>query len=164
MSKTLYVDFRGQGFWAFDVVSGIFLKHLCDIAESRVADEHEPWLADAVSQWRFNAICGDCGLFLDENWSAEQVRSVMELATAACELLSQRREISAEEMSSWSVLDGEGVFPRGYASVTTESAIRFGRAIIQILDGSLPEPPQGTWWFFGTEDGPRTLSKRREAT
>jgi hypothetical protein len=164
MSKTLYVDFRGQGFWAFDVVSGIFLKHLIDVAEPRIADRHEAWLAEAVGHWRFNAICGDCGLFLDENWSPEQVRSVREFAVSACDLLSERREISAEEMSSWSLLDGEGVFPRGYPVVTTDSAIRLGRAIIQLLDGSLPESPQGTWWFFGTEDAPPTLAKRQEAT
>ena len=52
MSKTLYVDFRGQGFWAFDVVSGIFLKHLIDVAEPRITDRHEPWLAEAVGRWR----------------------------------------------------------------------------------------------------------------
>jgi len=98
-------------------------------------------------------------LFLDENWSVEQIQLVGELATAACELLSKRREISAEEMLSWSLLDGEGVFPRGCLHVTAESAIRLGRAIIQILEGSLPEAPRGTWWFFGTEDGPRTLAK-----
>jgi hypothetical protein len=161
MSKTLYVDFRGQGFWAFDVVSGIFLKHLIDVAEPRITDRHEPWLAEAVGRWRFNAICGDCGLFLDDTWSPEQVQSVRELAMAACELLSKRREISADEMSSWSLLNGEGVFPRGYASVTTESVIRLGQAIIQLLDGSLPEAPRGTWWFFGTEDAPNTLAKRQ---
>ena len=160
MSKTLYVEFRGQGFWAFDVVSGIFLKHLVDVAEARIADQSEPWLVEAVRHWRFNAICGDCGLFLDDNWSDEQVQLVRELAAAACELLSKRREISAEEMLSWSLLDGEGVFPRGYASVTTASAIRLGRAVIQILDGSLREPPRGTWWFFGTEDCAGTMAKR----
>jgi hypothetical protein len=118
-------------------------------------------LAEAVGRWRFNAICGDCGLFLDDTWSPEQVQSVRELAMAACELLSERREISADEMSSWSLLDGEGVFPRGYASVTTESVNRLGQAIIQLLDGSLPEAPRGTWWFFGTEDAPNTLAKRQ---
>ena len=68
MSKTLYVDFRGQGFWAFDVVSGIFLKHLIDVAKPRIAERDEPWLTEAVGHWRFNAICRDCGLFLDEDW------------------------------------------------------------------------------------------------
>lgn len=160
MSKTLYVEFRGQGFWAFDVVSGIFLKHLLDVADPRIVDRPGQWLAEATSHWRFNAVCGDCGLFLDDNWSAEQVRAVRELATSACELLSQRREISAEEMSSWSLLNGEGVFPRGYESVTTRSAIQLGQAIIQLLDGSLPEAPPGTWWFYGTEESPRTMKKR----
>ena len=159
MSKTLYVEFRGQGFWAFDVVSGIFPKHLVDIAEPRIATQDEPWLTEAVGHWRFNAVVSDCGLFLDDNWSADQVLSVKELATAACEALSRQREISAQEMSSWPLLDGEGVFPRGLASVTTESAVRLGRAIIQLVDGSLPEPPRGTWWFFGTEDHPLTLAK-----
>ena len=66
MSKTLYVEFRGRGFWAFDVVSGIFLKHLVDVAEARVAVRHEPWLVEAVGHWRFNAVVSDCGLFLDD--------------------------------------------------------------------------------------------------
>jgi hypothetical protein len=124
MSKTLYVNFRDQGFWAFDVVSGIFLKHLIDVAEKRIAERDEGWLSSAVRHWRFDAICSDCGLFLDDNWTGEQIQSVRELTTAACDLLSQRREISAEEMSSWSLLDGKGVFPRGYTTITTASAGR----------------------------------------
>jgi hypothetical protein len=32
MSKTLFVNFRDGGFWAFDVVSAVFLKHLIDVA------------------------------------------------------------------------------------------------------------------------------------
>ena len=161
MSKSLFVEFRGQGFWTFDVVSGIFLKHLIDAAGSSMADQRESWLTEAVDHWRFNAVCGDCGLFLDDNWSPEQLQLVRTLAIAACEVLAKRREISAEEMSSWSLHDGEGVFPRGYASITTESAIRLGRAIIQLLDGSLPEAPRGTWWFFGTEDAPPTVAQRQ---
>jgi hypothetical protein len=161
MSKTLYVQFRGHGFWAFDVVSGIFLKHLIDVAAPRTADQHEPWLAEAVDRWRVIAVIGDYVVCLDDNWSAEQIRTVRELATAACDLLSSRSEISAEEMSSWSLLNGEGVFPRGLASVTTASAIRLGRAIIQLLDGTLAEAPRGTaWWLFGTEVDPDTLGMR----
>ncbi len=160
MSKTLFVEFRDRGFWAFDVVSGIFLKHLVDVATARLARQHEAWLADAVEHWRFNAVVSDCGLFLEDDWTDEQIQSVRELSAAACDLLGKRIEISAEEMSSWQLLDGQGVFPRGLASVTTESAIRLGRAIIQLLDGSFSEAPQGTWWFFGTEESPRTLEKR----
>ena len=83
MSKTLFVEFRGRGFWAFDVVSGVFLKHLVDAATSSLAYQNQPWLADAVGQWRFNAVISDCGLFLDDAWSAEQVQVFGELALAS---------------------------------------------------------------------------------
>src|SRR3954469_162596 len=130
MARSMYVEFRGHGFWAFDVVSGVFLKHLVDVAALRVTAQREPWLSEAVDRWRFNAVVCDCGLFLDEKWSAEQVRSVIDLATAACNVLLKRDDISAGEMSSWQLLYGEGVFPRGLESVTTASAVRLGRAII----------------------------------
>jgi Arc/MetJ-type ribon-helix-helix transcriptional regulator len=32
MSKSAYVEFRGEMFWAFDVVLAVFLKHLVDVA------------------------------------------------------------------------------------------------------------------------------------
>jgi hypothetical protein len=41
MSKSLFVEYRGQGFWAFDVVASVFLKHLVDVAEPRVAGSPE---------------------------------------------------------------------------------------------------------------------------
>ena len=160
MSKTLYVGFRGRGFWALDVVSGIFLKHLIDAAALCVAARREPWLSVAVEHWRFNAVVCDCGFFLDDDWSGEQVQAVRELATAACNMLSNRSAISAEEMSSWPLLDGTGVSPRGCASIAMESVIRLGQAVIQLLDGSLPEAPPGAWWFFGAEDYPRTVAKQ----
>ena len=160
MSKTLYVGFRGRGFWAFDVVSGVFLKHLIDVAEVRAAGRPEPWLAEAVGQWRVNSVVSDFGLFLDDDWIAEQVEVVRQLAIEACDRLSARREISAEEMTSWPLLDGKGVFPRGLPGVTTASAVRLGRAVVGLLDGSLPAAPRGTSWFFGTEEDPETLEVR----
>ena len=72
MSKTLFVNFRDGGFWAFDVVSAVFLKHLIDAANIHLERHDEPCLADAVAHWRFNAVCGDCGLFLDDSWSVER--------------------------------------------------------------------------------------------
>src|SRR5689334_6247380 len=135
MSKTIFVEFRGRGFWAFDVVSGVFLKHLIDTASQRLAQQNEPWLADAIAQWRVNAVISDYGLFLDDAWSAEQVQLVTELSAAACLLLSQRMEIPAEEISSWVLLDDMRIFPRGLSGIRTESAVRLGRAIVELLNG-----------------------------
>ena len=162
MSKTLFVDWRDDGFWALDVVSAVFLKHLVDAATSYLEHHDEPWLRDAIRQWRFNAVCGDYGLFLDESWSVEQLGTFTGLARQACNVLSERDKILADEIQSWQLIDGdEGrCFARGEPFITTASAIRLGEAIIKLVNGTLPAPPPGTWWFFATEEDDETLRKR----
>jgi hypothetical protein len=120
------------------------------------------WVADAIEHWRFNALCGDCGLFLDDSWSVEQVATFTKLAREACHVLSKRENIPAEEIQSWQMMDGNDgrCCARGLPFVTTASAIRLGEAIIKLVSGRLPEPPAGTWWFFGTEESDLTMGKR----
>jgi hypothetical protein len=162
MSKTLFVSFRDGGFWAFDVVSAVFLKHLIDAVTVHLERHSEPWLTDALPRWRFTAVCGDLGLFLDESWSPEQIATFSGLAREACDALSKREKIPAEEIQSWQIIDGDDgrCFARGMPFVTTASAIRLGEAIIKLVNGALPEPPPGTWWFFATEESGETLRKR----
>lgn len=164
MGKTLFVNFRDGGFWAFDVVSAVFLKHLIDAANTYLERQDEPWLADAVGHWRFNAVCGDCGLFLDDSWTVEQIATFTALAREACDALAKRDEITAEEIQSWQMIEGNDgrCFARGLPAVTTASAMRLGEAIIKLVNGTLPEPPSGTWWFFATEDSGETLRKRSD--
>lgn len=161
MSKTLFVEFRGRGFWAYDVVSGVFLKHLIDVASRDLGDGSQPWLADAIAGWRVSAVIPDMGFFLDDAWSDPQIKRLITFAEAACKELSERSEIPAEEIASWPILDDLRIFPRGLPAISTQSPIRLGQAMIQLMNGSLPDPPAGTWWFFGTEDAPRTLAKRK---
>jgi len=161
MCQTLFVHYRDGGFWAFDVVSAVFLKHLIDAATSHLEHHDEPWLADAIAHWRFNAVCGDLGLFLDNSWSVEQLATFTALARKACDLLSERDTIPAIEIQSWQMIDRDDgrCFARGLYAVTTASAIRLGEAIIKLINGTLPEPPPGTWWFFATEDCEATIRK-----
>ena len=160
MSKTLFVEFRGRGFWAYDVISGVFLKHLIDTASRGLGDGSQPWLVGAIANWRVSAVISDLGFFLDDDWSDQQIKTFTALAEKACKELSRRCEIPADEIASWPILDDLKIFPRGLPAVGTQSPIRLGQAVIQLVNGSLPEPPAGTWWFFGTEDAPRTLTKR----
>src|SRR5262245_54930801 len=120
------------------------------------------WLAEAVRQWRFNAVCGDLGLFLYDAWTSQQTETVSRLARQVCDSLSTREDILVDEIESWQMLEGNDLrcFARGLPAVTTASAIRLGEAIIQLIDGTLPEPPPGTWWFFATEDCAPTIQKR----
>jgi hypothetical protein len=162
MSKTLFVHWHDDGFWAFDVVSAVFLKHLIGAATSYLEHHDEPWLRDAIPQWRFNAVCGDLGLFLDESWSVEQLAAFTALARQACDVLSKRDKIPADEIQSWQMIDGDDgrCFARGEPFVTTAAAIRLGEAIIKLVNCRLPAPPPGTWWFFATEESGATLRKR----
>lgn len=170
MSKTLFVSFRDQrldigteGFWAFDVVSGVFLKHLVDVATAQLLVRHDAWLTDAIEHWRFNAVCGDLGLFLNDSWTPEQIATFTKLAREACDVLAKRESIPAAEIESWQMVDGDYIyrcFARGQPFVTTASAIRFGDALIQLVNGELPEPPPGTWWFFGPDESQQTMGKR----
>jgi hypothetical protein len=162
MSKTLFVHWRDDGFWAYDVVSAVFLKHLIDATTSHLELHDEPWLRDALPRWRFTAVCGDLGLFLDESWSSQQLAIFTGLARQACDALSKRDGIPADEIQSWQMIDGNDgrCFARGEPFITTASAIRLGEAIIKLVSGTLPKPPPGTWWLFATEDSGVTLRKR----
>jgi hypothetical protein len=162
MSRTLFIAWHDHGFWAYDVVSAVFLKHLVDATKAHLDHADIQWLAEALPQWRINAICADLGFYLDESWSAEQVATFTKLAQQACDALSKRDKIAAAEIESWQMLEGDGgrCFARGEPFITTESAIRLGEAIIKLVNGTLPEPPPGTWWFFATEESGETLAKR----
>src|SRR5258708_1818047 len=84
MSKTLFVEYRDAGFWAYDVAVGIFLKHVIDAARKCAEGEDAAWLRDCIDQWRVNAITSDLGLHLDEGWSNDQVGTIICLIEEAC--------------------------------------------------------------------------------
>ena len=64
MTRTQFVESRRDCFWAYDVVLGIFLKHLIDAAEAS-AEADEPWLSKEVSWWPVVACVSTYGLTLD---------------------------------------------------------------------------------------------------
>ena len=159
MSKTLFVDYRNAGFWAYDVAVGIFLKYLIDCASRHVDREDTDWLSDCIEQWRVNAVVSDCGLHLDDAWSHDQVQVILRLADKACGALETQESISAHEMQGWNLLDGQGVDARGASKFPTAPVLELGRAIQALLRGTLPATPEGTWWFYGTESG-KTIRAR----
>jgi hypothetical protein len=54
-------------------------------------------------------VYGDCGLFLDESWSVEQLGTFTALARQACDALSKRDKIPADEIQSWQMINGDDV-------------------------------------------------------
>ncbi len=176
MSKTAFVDYGGAGFWAFDVGLGIFLKFLIDRANlliSETKDKHRKagdveskyadWLSACIDMWRQAAVLGaNVGLSYDYPMTEKQVQIVLRLIDEVCHELGARESIPRQEMESWDVLSGHGVFSRGYTEYPTAPVIELGRAIQDLLRGTLLPAPKGKLWFFGTPTGRETVAMRYE--
>jgi hypothetical protein len=155
VSQKKFVSCGDDGFWAYDVALGVFLKHLIDVADVHGYGDL-PWLREEVSSWRVAACVPDLGLCLDAVSSAN-VTLFTDLARQACDELSGRDRIAAEEMASWTILEDLKIFPRGAKEVETGPVVELGRAIIELATGRLPPPPDGTLWLYGAPEGLTTL-------
>jgi hypothetical protein len=165
VSRTAFVSYGDGGFWAYDVALGIFLKHLIEVAEARAAEPDAGWLREAVASWRVIAGLGQgtCGLEIKQSWQQAHRELFVELARQACDLMAKRRRWSAKEVTSWPILDDLRIFPRGAKFISTAPVIELAHAVIGLAEGTLPEPPPGTWWIFGTPEGRDTIRKLEQA-
>jgi hypothetical protein len=158
MSKTQYVSYDGRGFWAYDVALGILLKHMIDVAELRSQAADVAWLAEAAAQWRVVACLGGSayGLEIDETWPVERRDIFTALVTEACGALANRESIRADEVAAWPILGGEGLHARGAQRIATGPIIELGKALVDLVNGSLPTPPEVFCWLFGLPEGRTT--------
>lgn len=156
MSSTQTVKYAGRGFWAYDVALGVFIKYLLDAAaQSEEADK--PWLCEAMSDWRLQAVVTEYGFTLDERWSAEERNAFIALAGQACDAIAARESIPVAEIVSWPFVDELHIDPRGAKEVGTAPVVELGRAIVALVLDQLPAPPKSEAWFFGTPDGRSTV-------
>jgi hypothetical protein len=153
MSKTKYVEFRDDGFWAFDVGLGIFLKYLVDVALPRATLADGAWIGAAIDNWRQVAVIPDIGLEIDSSWSPSQLATLIQLANETCGALATRETLTAEEITSWVLHENLSIIPRGYALYPTTPVIELGPAIVAFINGLLPEAPPGRQWVFGAPGG-----------
>jgi hypothetical protein len=149
VSKSKCVTYRDNWFWAYDPLVGVFLKQVIDVAEAS-PQAKTPWLTQRIQWWRVVACVLDYGLQFEDDWTAEQLEVFVQFAEGACAEIAKREWISGEEMRSWQILDGEGVFARG-DGVMTGPVVELGRAVIALIRGELPSPPRGKRWFYGPE-------------
>jgi hypothetical protein len=159
MTAKKVIEFDGRFFWAYDVAAGVFLKYLIDEAEA--SDQaNEPWLSEAVSQWRVQTAITEFGLTLEEQWSSAQRQVFIMLAESVCKKLATRESIPAEEVARWPLTDDLRIFPRSKEGILTAPIVELGHAIISLVSGNLPRPPRGEAWFYGTPTGRSTIRMR----
>ena len=155
MSKSKWVAYGERGFWAYDVILGVFVKYLIDAVEA-TGQAHTPFLANALPGWRLACIY-DFALTVEESWTPLQRQNVIDFAEEACARLATRESIAAEEFVNWPFMGDEHLFHRGLKEVNTAPVIKLGQAFIALLRDQLPDPPEGEVWFFGTENDPSTV-------
>jgi hypothetical protein len=161
MSKTTPVQFRGRSLWAFDVSLSILLAELIDIAEALSPQQRPPWLPGALPTLRVHAVVGaDLQFNPDLDLEDGQLDELISLIAQATRRLRQQRTVTAAEAAEWRVLDNRPVLWRSADAVDTAPIAELGEAIIQLLQGTLPPSPPGTWWYFGLSGGPRTVAMR----
>jgi len=162
MSRSLYINFRDNGFWAYDVPSSVFLKYLIDAATDRLATGTDQWLIATVQHWRVSAAISDLSHYAEDEWSQSQIDTVIEMCRSATDAIRWRVGIPAAEIESWPILDDQRIFARGHDPVPCEPVARLGDAFIALLQNKLPIPPERHWWFFTLDDNVDTISMRDE--
>jgi len=157
VSKTMLVEFRGKGFWAYDVVGAILLKHLVDVAQQVAQLPQKSWLQDVITQWQINACVTDFGFYLNDNWSDAQIHLIQNLLSEAQAQLSQRDYFTGAEIQAWQLVDGLQICARGHDLIPTKPVIRLGQGISSLLQNQMEEPPSGTWWVYGLGENKETI-------
>jgi len=154
VSATRYVEYGDRGFWAYDIILGVLVKHLVEAIEA-TGYSRAPFLDKALHHWRLTPIL-DIGFRLLKSWTPEQRQNVITFVDEACARLATRDAIPIGEIVSWP-FPGDSRLPhRGLKQVRTASVIELGRAITALLRDELPKARKGEAWFF-TDTGRSTI-------
>lgn len=157
MSCTQYIEFRGAGFWVFDVVSSVFLKFLMNAAEEQITANPEDWLRESISHWRINATTTDFGFYLNDDWTEAETAVVIAMCRAAIEAIRVRGNISAVDLQSQPILDDLFIDTRGIDLIPSQPIIKFGEAVTALLENKLSKPPLHHSWIFDLDDEIRMI-------
>lgn len=134
---------------------GVFVKYLVDAIEAS-GQAQTPFLAEAIRSWRIAPIY-DFWPGSGRVMEAAAEANFIDFTEQACAKLTTRELIPEKEIASWPSFGEEHLFPRGAKEVRAAPIIELGHAIIALLRGELPEPPERHWWFYGTPDRRSTI-------
>jgi hypothetical protein len=160
VSKTAYVEFADQGFWAFDVSLSIMLAETVWVGDGLPKDQRPEWLPDALDKLRVLAVVSDLGFVVELSWPLDGVRLLKSLLMEVSRRLTVRGMLSADEVATWDVLDGDTIGLRNAEVVDLAPVVELTQATIQLLEGTLPQAPSGTCWMYGFEGGRHTIAIR----
>lgn len=156
MTRTAGVRFRGVRFWVYDVVGGIYLKHLVDAATER--EDRSDWLNQAIEGWRVAACVTELASYANEEWDSNQVETVIDLCLEAIQAIERQEVFTSLEIEAWPVHEELRIRARGHEEIPSRPIVAFGHAFIALLEERLPRAPDLHWWFYTLADDPETTA------
>jgi hypothetical protein len=149
--------------WVYDAALSVLLAQTIRAVEQMPPGRRPAWWANCIHDLRVHSIISDFFFDVALGLDAEQREEFARLLLDAAEHLWQRRVLTAQEAANWRVLDNETVIFRGDQPQDTEPIAELGRALAELLRGTLPEPPPGTLWFYGAPGGRSTITMSQPA-
>ncbi|MEV4122279.1 hypothetical protein [Micromonospora sp. NPDC049645] len=157
MTRTAAVSANGRSFWAYDV-SISFLAHEMLVVGREGASG--PWFDQlAGSLAAVATVGGNAGLNLEPVVEADAVEPFAAIASEAAARLGALRVVT-EADAELRRTEGWPVIWRNLhgPAMPTAPMAALANAMINLLRGTLPKPPFGTWWYLGLPDGPSTIT------
>jgi hypothetical protein len=74
--------------------------------------------------------------------------------------LRGRNVITAADAATWQLTPGQTVIWRGATELPTQPIAELADAMITLVDGTLPKPPEHTWWLYGHPGGIQTVQMK----
>lgn len=163
MSKTTFVSYQDQWFWAYDVSLDILLKFVIEVGEAYQGLSGDNWLVKTLNKLRVIIRVNDYGLDVDGICPPEEIGHFVKILNEAMDLISRTESLSENEIRSWEILPDCHISTRGQEIVRTKPIIELGQAIVDMINHSLPDAPTGTRWLHGAPGGIITV-KMQELT
>lgn len=158
MSKTTPVGLHGREMWAYDAGLSLVLAEVVHCVEERPAERRPSWWPAVVGELRVHAAVSDLYFDLDLGLTADAREELARLLDEAAARLLDRRVVTAEEAAGWKVLF------RGREPVDTAPIAELADALADLIRGTLPPSPPGTWWYYGEPGGRRTIPMQESGT
>ncbi len=124
MSRSTYVNYKGNGFWVRRYEVGVFLEYLINFAEEWIEQKKDnketTWIEECIELWEFNIYNSEFGVHLDEGWSDKELAIVISLIKKTYPHLKKG---FSKEIGKWNV----------------ESVIKSSDRILSLLCGTFSD-------------------------
>ncbi len=175
------MSFGGRNIWAYDVALSILLAEvaylmdaLADSLPQDPAPDHQqrrpPWLRSVAAELRVHATVGaDLHLALDclstspapiSAYRQQFLELLTDVLNEAATRLRRLKTITAAEAATWQLSPGQTVIWRGAAELSTQPIAELAGAMTALIGGTLPRPPEHTWWLYGHLGGIQTVQMK----